>query len=314
MNHLTVGIFGDKDNALLKKLGNKGTINDLEFRNTAIGDYVLTYCAPKSEKAVSLLQATALVDVPVIVFDVPTPELGEAVLALDARKYPVGILCVSESFGRDKALSIVENTSLSAYHVIPYDADALKELVTSDDFYATIPQPQGPPKIPIDNYFMVKSVGTVVLGMVKRGEVGVYTKMLVYPDKTEVLVKSMQSQDKDVRKAVTLQRIGLSLKGVRPEDLKRGNVIAEKDSLSVSSVITLDLERNSVIKDDIKEGDSFFVSVGLQCPVGRVSAMQGSLVTLDLERAIAIEGGERVLLAVTTPKPPRIVGGGPLVL
>ena len=314
MNHLTIGIFGDKDNALLKKLGNKGTINDLEFRNMTDGDYVLTYCAPKSEKVVSLLQAAALVDVPVIVFDVPSPELGEAVLALDAMEFPVGILCVSDSFGKEKALSIVENTSLSSYHVIPYDASVLKALVASDDFYATVPKPQGPPKVPIDNYFMVRSVGTVVLGMVKRGEVGVYTKLLVYPHKTEVLVKSMQSQDKDVRKAVILQRIGLSLKGVRPEDLKRGNIIAEKDSLSVVSSVTIDLRRNSVLKTEIREGDSFFVSIGLQSPVGRVTSVKDSHVTVELERPIAIDAGDRALLAVTTPKPPRIIGGGPLLV
>jgi len=313
MNHLTIGIFGDKDNALLKKLGNKGTINDLEFRNSAEDDYVLTFCAPKSEKVVSLLQASALVDVPVIVFDNPSPELGEAILALDAMQYPVGIICVSEGFGRDKVNSIVEKTALSSYHVIPYDAVALKELLTDEAFYASIPCPQGPAKVPIDNYFMVRSVGTVVLGMVKRGEVGVYTKMLVYPHKTEVLVKSMQSQDKDVRKAVTLQRIGLSLKGVRPEDLKRGNIIAEKDSLDVSGIVTVDLKRNAVLKSPLAVGDSYFVAIGLQCPVGRVTAIDGTKVTLELERPVAFDASDRAVLAVTTPKPPRVIGGGQLL-
>ncbi len=312
MKHLTVGVFGDKDSSLLKKLGNKGTINDIEFRNSAAGDAVLTFCTPRSEKVVSLLQTVGLTDVPVIVFDVPSPELGEAILALDARKAPCGILCVSDSFGIEKARSLVEHTSLSSYPVIPPDAAALKELLVSDEFYSGIPRPEGPVKIPIDNYFMVRSVGTVVLGTAKRGEVGVYTKLVVYPDGTEVLVKSMQSQDKDVRIGQLFQRLGLSLKGIRPDDLKRGNIIAEKDSLSISASVTVALRRNSVLKQEIREGETYFVCIGLQCPVGRVTAVgPDGGVTFLLERPVALDPGETALIAVTTPKPPRIVGGGP---
>jgi len=309
MKHLTIGIFGEQEHALLKKLGNKGTLNDLEFRNASGNDHVFTFCSPRSEKVTSLLQAIGAVDVPVVVFEEPTPQLGEAVLALDAAEFGHGVICVSPSFDRNLMDRIVGPTSLSDYTVLPLDPDAVMAHFLDDQQYASLLPKDGPVKVPIDNYFQVKSVGTVALGTVKRGELGVYTKLLLYPDGSEVLVKSIQSQDKNVKTATTLQRVGVSLKGVKPDDLKRGNVIAEKGSLTVADTIAVDISYNP-FSTPPKEGDSLFVSIGLQAPVGRVEALDESMIRFSLERPVAFSPHDRAIVARTTQTPPRIVGGG----
>ncbi|MHC1598145.1 MAG: hypothetical protein ACXQS3_06010 [Candidatus Methanofastidiosia archaeon] len=310
IKHVTIGVFGELQNNFLKKLGNKGTINDIEFRNNSGKDYVCTLCSPKSDKVAPLLQAVNLVDIPIMVFDVPSPELGEAMLAVDARRFPLGILCISEKFGEERARNLIMHTSLAAFDILPLDPSRVLDHILSDEFYERIPKPDGATKVPIDNYFSVKSVGTVALGIVKRGNIGVYTKLVVYPTQREVLVKSMQSQDKDIRKAVILQRVGCSLKGVKPDDLKRGNIIAQKDSITVSKNVTFQLVRNSIISDEISVGDSFFVCIGLQTPVGRVKEYDGDIITFELEREIAFDSTDMTIVAKTTLKPPRVIGGG----
>jgi len=314
MTQFTAGVFGQEQNDFLKKLGNKGTINDIEFRNFSSGKDLITFCSPKSEKVVSLMQILGLVDFPVLVFDTPSAILGEAILAVDAYGFDIGIICVSDQFGDDRAKKIIEGSTLQGFDMIKMDADIFKEHLLSEGFQERIPRPEGPTKVPIDNYFVVKSVGTVILGVVKRGELGVYTKLSIYPEQREVLVKSIQSHDKDVKKATTLERVGLSLKGVKADELKRGNIVAQKDSLEVSSNIRVSIRRNTVLKDEIKEGDAFFVGMGLQCPVGKVVSVDGNEISLELERPVAYDKSDVAVLAVTTPKPPRIIGGGKLIL
>lgn len=314
MAHFTIGVLGQQDNDFLKRLGNKGTINDIEFRNFSTERDLFTYCSPKSDKVAPLMQIMGIIDFPVLVFDKPNSYLGEAVLAVDARKFENGIICVSEEFGEERARKLIEGSNLESYDLLPMDADSLKDHLASKEFQATIAAPAGPTKIPIDNYFVVKSVGTVILGVVKRGEIGVYTKLSIYPDDIDVLVKSIQCHDKDVRNATTLQRVGLSLKGVKVEDLKRGNVIAQKGSMMVSKSMRVGLERNKVLKGAISEGDSFFVSIGLQSPVGRIVSIDGDVLTIDLEREVAYDASDRAILALTTPKPPRIIGGGNIII
>ncbi|HOP08982.1 MAG TPA: hypothetical protein PK718_01475 [Candidatus Methanofastidiosa archaeon] len=314
MSQFTVGVFGQLDNDFLKRLGNKGTINDIEFRNHSSERDLITYCSPKSEKVTSLMQIMGLIDFPVLVFDKPSATLGEAILAVDAHGFDLGVICVSGEFGDERAQALVNGTCLECFDMIPMDPNTFKEHITSEEFLARLHRPEGPTKVPIDNYFVVKSVGTVILGVVKRGELGVYTKMSLYPEQREVLIKSIQSHDRDVRNATTLQRVGLSLKGVKADELKRGYIIAQKDSLNVASSITVSLRRNKVLKEDIREGDAFFACVGLQCPVGRVTNVEGDRISLELERPIAFDDSDRAILALTTPKPPRIVGGGPLAM
>jgi len=314
MSHFTVGVLGQMDNDFLKGLGNKGTINDIEFRNYRTDNDVVTYCAPKSEKVLSLMQIMGIIDFPVIVFDKPNSALGEAILAVETMEFQVGILCVSDQFGSERAKKLIEGTSMESFDLLPMDQDSFKEHILSPEFQDRIPRPDGPSKIPIDNYFPVKSVGTVILGIIKRGNLGVYTKLSLYPEEREVLVKSIQCQDKDVRNASTLQRVGLSLKGIKPDELKRGNIVAEKGSLIISKNIKFMLIRNNVLKDKISVGDSFFVSVGLQSPVGKVSSIENGIVSMDLERDIAFDEHDRAIMALTTPKPPRIVGGGRIIV
>ena len=67
---------------------------------------------------------------------------------------------------------------------------------------------EGSTQIVIDHCFDVKGVGTVALGKVISGKVSQYDKLFHLPSKTEILVKSIQMHDDDVKESVSPARVG----------------------------------------------------------------------------------------------------------
>ena len=76
--HITIGVFGDQE--LAKKLGKKGTTNDIAIYNHGSSEGVFTYVCPNSDKIQPLLQALNMIDLPVIVVNNLTKEIGEAII------------------------------------------------------------------------------------------------------------------------------------------------------------------------------------------------------------------------------------------
>lgn len=73
----------------------------------------------------------------------------------------------------------------------------------------------------------------LVLGKVVSGKVNQYDNLKLLPSGVEVMVKSIQMHDDNVDEAISPARVGLSLKGVKPEELSRGDVSCEGDSIPV---------------------------------------------------------------------------------
>ncbi|MFH1106223.1 MAG: elongation factor Tu, partial [Candidatus Aenigmatarchaeota archaeon] len=73
--HLTIGVFGDQ--TLAQRLGKKGTTNDIAIYNHGDSEGVFTYVCPNSEKIQPLLQALNMADIPILVANDLTKEIGE---------------------------------------------------------------------------------------------------------------------------------------------------------------------------------------------------------------------------------------------
>ncbi|MDI6721667.1 MAG: EF-Tu/IF-2/RF-3 family GTPase, partial [Candidatus Aenigmarchaeota archaeon] len=160
--------------------------------------------------------------------------------------------------------------------------------------------------VQIDNYFDVKGVGTVILGMVKRGTVSQYDKAMLYPAKKEVAVKSIQCNDEDVKSAGAGSRVGLAMKGIEVDDLKRGFVISSS-VLNVSQNIQMGFVANKYSKHEISENKPVMCIVGLQAVSGKIKNV--SPLSVELDNKIAYEAGQRCLV-VSPEKMPRIAGSG----
>src|SRR3989338_533455 len=219
--HLAIGVFGDLE--FFRKFGKQGTENDLLIRNQADSGNVVTYVAPNSEKIQPVLQAAAMADYPVVVVNDITPEIGEVLMVLEESGFENGLIVTD--FHEDKIKTMIREMKISAFEIAKKDENAVREKLMK----IGIKRNDSPAIVPIDSYFPVKGVGTVVLGLVKSGKVKQYDKLVCYPARKEVVVKSMQSQDKDVKETEPGQRIGLALKGIEADELKRGHVFSDRE-------------------------------------------------------------------------------------
>src|SRR4030042_1364045 len=173
--HLTVGIFGDQE--LAKKLGKKGTANDIEIYNHASSEGVFIYVCPNSEKVQSLLQVLNMIDIPVLVANNLTKEIGEMIIGIDEMKFGKSFIITSMKY---ELLKRIKDTSLEKFEFI--DEENLRQALLK----LKIERQYDYPIMPIDNYFLVKSVGTIVLTIIKSGRIKKYDKLFVEPIGKEV--------------------------------------------------------------------------------------------------------------------------------
>ena len=136
-------------------------------------------------------------------------------------------------------------------------------------------------KIVIDHCFDVKGVGTVVLGKVISGTVKQYQNLKLLPLRIEVMVKSIQMHDDPVEEAISPARVGLSLKGVKPDEVGRGDILSEDDSIPVKTEIELDFKKNPFYKDSFSENQMCLVSIGLQIKAAKFSSIEPVKLVLD---------------------------------
>lgn len=125
-----------------------------------------------------------------------------------------------------KALNAVNNGDIDSP-----DTDCIKQLVAALD--VNIPDPvrdfDSPFMMPIEDVFTIGGRGTVVTGRVERGVITPGTSVeiigLNQDGKDPVVVTGTQAFHKDVDEARAGMNVGLLLRGVKREDVCRGQVI-----------------------------------------------------------------------------------------
>ncbi|MCK4327054.1 MAG: hypothetical protein KAW41_01105 [Candidatus Diapherotrites archaeon] len=206
-------------------LGKKSSETDVLLASHSSSEGVFSYAAPAMypEKIHSLIMPAMMSSAAVVHY---TPALagaalGETIVLLGLLQKP-GFFAVSDDADLGTLDAITKSTSLSSWARVPDDETAIREEIKN----FSIPPVDGPTKVLVDASFDVKSVGTVVLGLVQRGSLAVYDKLTAYPSGKEATVKSIQKQDKNFKAAEPNDRVGLSLKGVSVEDVPRGTLLS----------------------------------------------------------------------------------------
>ena len=294
--HLTVGVFGYQE--LAKKLGKQGTTNDIAIYNHSSSEGVFNYVCPNSEKIQPLLQVLNMIDLPILVVNSLTKEIGEIIIAINEMNFEKGFIITNI---KDSIQPIIKNTTLEKFEFIDEDKlwPRLLELKIerSEDFLM----------IPIDNYFNVKGIGTVILGIIKSGKIKMYEKVSVEPIGKEVMIKGIQSQDKDIEEALAGMRVGLNLKGIEVEELKRGFLICKE--IEKSSELKIKFNKSRFFKQELKKEMLVFLSVGLQVVTCTVEPV-GSELLLKSNQIIAYKKGQSCIIASQNDILPRIIGSG----
>jgi selenocysteine-specific translation elongation factor len=229
---------------------------------------------------------------------------GEQIIALDSLKKQNGILSHSFEVDESKLDSMIKGTVIENY--AKAEPDKIKEEM--DKIEPIIKE--GPSEMVVDHCFDVKGVGTVILGKVTVDKIKQYDNLKLYPSGSDVLIKSIQMHDDPVTESICPARVGLAVKGVKPDDVGRGDIISQDNAVLVNSEIQLAFTKSPFYKSEISEGQMCLVSVGLQIKAAKFSSI--SPLKLTFEKPIAYHTGDVAVILKPESTTIRILGSGPI--
>jgi selenocysteine-specific translation elongation factor len=307
MPSLNIAVLGEDAETRAKAaqaLGKKGTADDISFYNTVFQGKIITAIDPLAYpvKFPVLPQTLCLSDIALVVAEKPSPVLGEIIVTLDV----MGMRAVFLSPLDLKPLLV--QTSLKDSRVFSEIKDAKEFLFTQES-----PRVQGDTFVYLDHCFEVKGVGTVALGIVKRGEIGVHDRITAYPIGKEIEVKSIQKNDEDVNSAGCGDRVGLALKNVKSGEIARGTVLS-KGTLSIEKEFACELAALKFAKESLVNDAALHLSAGLQfepCRIeieGEIKPGESGRGIIKTEKPVAFLKGDKLLLCDLNAKGLRIVG------
>ena len=302
MRSVNFVVLGEQ--TIANDFGKKGTVTDLTVYDRKESDIIRTWVVPNGfpEKIQPLLQAINIAEY--VIFYVASLDryTGEQIIALDMLNKKNGILSHSYEVDENRLHSMIKGTVLQNYKKI--DSSNIKEELVKLPPVSN----DGPAQIVIDHSFDVKGVGTVVLGKVLQGTINQYDNLKHLPSGTDVMVKSIQMHDDDVKQAVCPARVGLSLKGIKPDEVGRGDIITSDESFEIKSELEIDFKQSPFYKGEISENQMCLVSIGLQVKAAKFSPI--SPVKLILDKPVVCRKNEICLLVKPESTSVRVIGSG----
>ncbi len=95
---------------------------------------------------------------------------------------------------------------------------------TLDDIVPPAPPLDKPLRLPIQDVYNIKGVGTVPVGRVETGKLKVGDKITFQPSNKEAEVKSIEAHHEQMQEAVPGDNIGFNVRGVAKNEISRGDV------------------------------------------------------------------------------------------
>jgi len=295
-------VLGKQD--IAAEFGKKGTVTDLSLYDRKEFDIIKTWVTPSGfpDKIQPLLQAINLAEHVIFHVDKLDKFTGEQIIALDILKKDKGILSHTFDVDESKLSSMIKGTVVEKY--LKVEQDKLKEAIDKMDSISN----NDPPQMVIDHCFDVKGVGTVILGKVTRGKIKQYDNLKLYPIGMDIMVKSIQMHDDPVEESVCPARVGLAVKGVKPDEVGRGDIIAQAGTVSVKFEIELDFKKSPFYKNEITLNQMCLVNVGLQVKAAKFSSISPLKLTFD--KPIVFSPGDIAVILKPESTTIRILGSG----
>ena len=118
-------------------------------------------------------------------------------------------------------------------------AKKILDLVTAVDTYIPVPERDvtKPFLMPIEDIFSIEGRGTVVTGKIERGvvKVGEEVDLVGIKDTSKTTVTGIEMFNKNLKEGMAGDNAGILLRGVKKEDLTRGQVLAKVGSVTPHS-------------------------------------------------------------------------------
>ena len=290
--------------SLASEFGKKGTETDLILYDRKESDIIKTWVAPGGfpEKIQPLFQAINLAEYVIFHVDKLDKFTGEQIIALDSLKKEKGILSHTFDVDESKLDMMIKGTVVEKYTKV--DQDKIKEEMDNLEPFTN----DGPSEMVVDHCFDVKGVGTVILGKVTNGKIKQYDNLKLYPAGIDVLIKSIQMHDDPVTESICPARVGLAVKGAKPDEVGRGDIIAAENAVDIKTELELDFTKNPFYKSDIAENQGCLVNIGLQIKAAKFTSI--SPLKLSFEKPVVCKKGDIAVILKPESLTIRILGSG----
>ena len=298
-------VLGKQETA--SEFGKKGTESDLTLYDRKESDIIKTWVIPNGfpEKIQPLFQAINLAEYVIFHVDKLDKFTGEQIIALDSLKKEKGILSHTFDVDESKLNLMIKGTVVENYTRV--EQDKIKEEMNTLEPITN----DNPAELLIDHCFDVKGVGTVILGKVTNGTIKQYDNLKLYPHNVDVLIKSIQMHDDPVSESICPARVGLAVKGAKPDEVGRGDVISVENNVDIKNEIELDFEKSPFYKNEISENQGCLVSIGLQIKAAKFSSI--SPLKLIFEKPIVCKKDEIAVILKPESTTIRILGSGKIL-
>jgi len=314
MANLNVAVLGAPD--FSRDLGKKGTSSDITFYNLKKGQNTVTFIEPTRypERLAPLFYAVSMAARAILVVDRIDPAFGESVIMLDCMGIEDGVVILRNYMAREQIAPLIKGTVVDGYQFLPEDKNAIREGLLEQVANIASPQNAETGTMPVDHFFNVRGIGTVVLGSVADGSIKRHDILRVLPGGKTAQVRSIQKHDEDFESAGVGERTGIALKGVEVEDLDRGTILTS--DRSIKSVSSLKAPA-SIVKywpAPIKEGMVLHIGHWMQYVPARVEAAAAPDdwhrpdLTLNLDKMLVYRPGAKAVLTYPEGGKLRVMG------
>lgn len=134
---------------------------------------------------------------------------------------------------------IIRGSALKALAATSVDDEWVKKILElTDALDASVPEPvrdvDRPFLMPVEDVFSIEGRGTVVTGRVERGKVKVNDEVEVIglKDTQKTIITGIEMFNKSLDEGIAGDNAGMLLRGLKKEDIERGQVIAKPGSVT----------------------------------------------------------------------------------
>jgi elongation factor Tu len=179
----------------------------------------------------------------------------------------------------------------------------IQELLDTLDSYVEDPQRETdkPFLMAIEDVFSITGRGTVATGRIERGEIKINeaVEIVGLGDTRETVVTGIEMFNKQLESGMAGDNAGLLLRGVNKEEVKRGQVLAKKGSITPHSKF----EANIYIltKEEGGRSTPFVAGYKPQFYI-RTTDVTGTITFADSSKQMALPGDSEVMINVELEK------------
>ena len=218
-----------------------------------------------------------------------------------------------------------ENTTLENAPIIAVDSvsgeniDKLKNLIVNKLSQIKKEDDNKAMRMNIDRSFSLKGVGTIITGTLTEGEISKDREYMIYPSEKFVKVRSIENHDTPIDLAHKGQRVALNLSNISSNEITRGDIIADPNSLiRVENVqCKLNLSKFSDIK--IKHwtrvrffhGSKEVLARAVPLLVKEIKQGDETLVEFRLEEELYVRRDDKFVIRNYSPV--KTIGGGVII-